>query len=205
MAEKRQIPAPTLGRICTYIRVLERSTGSSISSAAIADAAGVNAAQVRKDLSYLGEFGQPGVGYGVGELREGLKHLMGLDRHRHVVIVGAGALGSALITYPGFEARGFRVAAVFDNNPAKIGHRLRGHLILPADELPERIAELGAEIGVIAVPRATAQAVADTLVQAGIKAIVNFAPVLLRVPETVAVRNVDLTQQLECLAYYLED
>jgi len=205
MADKKQIPAPTLGRICTYIRVLERSTGCSISSAAIAEAAGVNAAQVRKDLSYLGEFGQAGVGYDVGELREALKHLMGLDRPRHVVIVGAGALGSALITYPGFEARGFRVVAVFDNNPAKIGHRLRGHLILPADELAERIAELGAEIGVIAVPRTTAQAVADALVQAGIKAIVNFAPVLLRVPETVAVRNVDLTQQLECLAYYLQD
>jgi redox-sensing transcriptional repressor len=205
MEQRRQIPDPTLPRICTYIRVLENVREPNISSAAIAEAAGVNAAQVRKDLSFVGEFGQPGVGYDVGELHAALKRAMGLEREHKVVIVGAGALGSALVAYPGFERRGFRVVAMFDRNPAKVGHRLRGYPILPVEDLPEQIEELGAEVAVIAVPHTGAQAVADTLVAAGIAAIVNFAPVSLRLPESVAVRNVDLTQQLECLAYYLED
>lgn len=205
MAKTRQIPDPTLPRICTYIRVLDAAGGPNISSAVIAEAAGVNAAQVRKDLSFIGEFGQPGVGYDVAELHGALKRLMGLEREHKVVIVGAGALGSALVAYPGFERRGFRVVAMFDNNPAKIGHRLRGYPILPVADLPQEIQELGAEVALIAVPHTAAQGVADTLVEAGIAAIVNFAPVSLRVPESVAVRNVDLTQQLECLAYYLED
>lgn len=203
MTQHKQIPDPTLARICTYIRVLELHRGSHISSGAIAEAAGVNAAQVRKDLSFVGQFGQPGVGYDTAELVSPLKRTLGLDREHKVLIIGAGALGSALITYPGFEARGFRIVAMFDNNPAKIGHRLRGHLILSVDELPQAVDDLGAEIGIIAVPHVAAQSVADTLVEAGITAIVNFAPVSLRVPETVAVRKVDLTQQLECLAYYL--
>jgi len=205
MRGKKQIPDPTLGRISSYIRVLERAEGANISSAAIAEAAGVNAPQVRKDLSYVAEFGQPGVGYDVAELERELKRRLGLDRERNVVLVGAGALGSALITYPGFQGRGFRIVGVFDNNPAKIGHRLRGHLTLPVDQLAEQVPYLEAEIGVLTVPRTAAQAVADGLVEAGIGAILNFAPVSLRVPESVHVRNVDLTQQLECLAYYLTD
>lgn len=191
--------------MCTYLRVLERHDQPTISSAAIAEAAGVNAAQVRKDLSFFGEFGRPGVGYEVSSLAASLRHLMGLDRERRVVIIGAGMLGAALVTYPGFAARGFRVVAIFDNNPAKVGHRLRGYEVMPVDRLAETVHAEDAAIGIIAVPRAAAQEVADTLVAAGIKAIVNFAPVSLRVPPHVHVRNVDLTQQLEALAYYLDD
>ena len=201
---KRHIPDPTLLRMCTYLRVLERQEGPTMSSAAIAEAAGVNAAQVRKDLSFFGEFGRPGVGYDVQEVATSLKRLMGLATERRVVIVGAGALGAALITYPGFSARGFRVVAIFDNNPAKVGHRLRGYEVMPIERMTETVQAEDADIGIIAVPRAAAQEVADMLVEAGVSAIVNFAPVTLRVADRVRVRNVDLTQQLEALAYYLD-
>lgn len=204
MSERKPIPDPTLLRVCTYLRVLERHEGATMSSAAIAEAAGVNAAQVRKDLSYFGEFGRPGVGYDVQGLAASLRHLMGLDRERRVVIIGAGALGAALVTYPGFSARGFRVVAIFDNNPAKVGHRLRGYEVMAVERLAETVAAEGAVIGIIAVPRAAAQEVADTLVAANIEAIVNFAPIPLRVPPHVKLRSVDLTQQLEALAYYLD-
>lgn len=205
MAERKQIPDPTLLRICRYLRILERHPEPTISSAAIAEAAGVNAAQVRKDLSFFGEFGQPGVGYDVAQLLSSLKHLMGLDHEREVVVVGAGALGSALINYPGFEERGFRIVGVFDNNPAKVGHRLRGYEVMAFDRLAEAIADLNVSIGIIAVPRVAAQDVADALIDAGVKGIVNFAPVTLKVPEDVVVRNVDLTLQLETLAFNLEN
>lgn len=203
MAENKHIPDPTLLRMCRYLRILERHDDPTISSAAIAEAAGVNAAQVRKDLSFFGEFGQPGVGYHTDELLASLKRMMGLDDELEVVVVGAGALGSALINYPGFENRGFRIVAVFDNNPAKIGHRLRGYEIMPFDRLKENIAEHDVSLGIIAVPRVAAQDVADALIEAGVKGIVNFAPVNLRVPEGVVVRSVDLTLQLETLAYHL--
>lgn len=205
MAERKPVPDPTLLRICRYLRILERHDEPTISSAAIAEAAGVNAAQVRKDLSYFGEFGQPGVGYDVKELHASLKRMMGLDREREVVVVGAGALGSALINYPGFENRGFRIAAIFDNNPAKVGHRLRGYEVMAMERLPEVIRETGACLAIIAVPRVAAQDVADALISAGIRGILNFAPVTLKVPDDVVVRSVDLTLQLETLAYHLND
>jgi redox-sensing transcriptional repressor len=204
MAQNKQIPDPTLLRMCRYLRILERHEDDTISSAAIADAAGVNAAQVRKDLSFFGEFGQPGVGYHTEELLASLKRMMGLDEELEVVVVGAGALGSALINYPGFENRGFRIVAVFDNNPAKVGHRLRGYEIKPFDTLDETVEEANVSLGIIAVPRAAAQSVADALIEAGVKGILNFAPVTLKVPEGVVVRSVDLTLQLETLAYHLQ-
>ncbi|MGC9317602.1 MAG: redox-sensing transcriptional repressor Rex [Armatimonadota bacterium] len=205
MPERKQVPDPTLLRICRYVRILERHSGPTISSAAIAEAAGVNAAQVRKDLSFFGEFGQPGVGYDVEQLHSSLKRMMGLDRELKVVVVGAGALGSALINYPGFERRGFRIVAVLDNDPAKIGGRLRGYEVMAFDRLREVIADENVSIGVIAVPRQAAQAVADALIDAGIKAILNFAPVTLKVPDEVVVRGVDLTLQLETLAFHLSN
>lgn len=205
MPESKHIPDPTLLRMCRYLRILERHDDATISSAAIADAAGVNAAQVRKDLSFFGEFGQPGVGYHTKELLASLKRMMGLDEELEVVVVGAGALGSALINYPGFENRGFRIVAVFDNNPAKVGHRLRGYEIMPFDRLKETIKDYDVRLAIIAVPRVSAQEVADSLIEAGIKGIVNFAPVTLKVPEGVVVRSVDVTLQLETLAYHLRD
>jgi redox-sensing transcriptional repressor len=203
MAESKQIPDPTLLRMCRYLRILERHDDPTISSAAIAEAAGVNAAQVRKDLSFFGEFGQPGVGYHTEELLASLKRMMGLNDELKVVVVGAGALGSALINYPGFENRGFRIVAVFDNNPAKVGHRLRGYEIMPFDQLKTTIEGHDVALGIIAVPRVAAQGVADALIDAGVKGIVNFAPVTLKVPDGVVVRSVDLTLQLETLAYHL--
>lgn len=205
MAERKSVPDPTLLRICRYLRILERHGEPTISSAAIAEAAGVNAAQVRKDLSFFGEFGQPGVGYDVKQLLSSLKKMMGLDREREVIVIGAGALGSALINYPGFENRGFRIVGVFDNNPAKIGHRLRGYEVMPIDRLSEVISEHNVSIGIIAVPRQSAQDVADALIEAGVYGIVNFAPVTLKVPDGVVVRSVDLTLQLETLAFYLDN
>lgn len=200
-----QIPDPTLLRMCRYLRILERTDDETISSAEIAEAAGVNAAQVRKDLSFFGEFGQPGVGYHTKDLLDSLKRMMGLDEELEVVVVGAGALGSALINYPGFENRGFRIVAVFDNNPAKVGHRLRGYEIMAFDRLAEIIAEHDVSLAIIAVPRVSAQEVASALIEAGVRGILNFAPVNLKVPEGVVVRSVDLTLQLETLAYYLRD
>ncbi|HCA46420.1 MAG TPA: redox-sensing transcriptional repressor Rex [Armatimonadetes bacterium] len=210
MAETRarngtQIPDPTLLRMCRYLRILERTDDEKISSAEIAEAAGVNAAQVRKDLSFFGEFGQPGVGYRTKDLLDSLKRMMGLDEELEVVVVGAGALGSALINYPGFENRGFRIVAVFDNNPAKVGHRLRGYEIIAFDRLPEVIADHDVSLAIIAVPRVAAQEVVSALIEAGVKGILNFAPINLKVPDDVVVRSVDLTLQLETLAYYLRD
>ena len=129
--------------------------------------------------------------------------MMGLDEEIEVVVVGAGALGSALINYPGFENRGFRIVAVFDNNPAKVGHRLRGYEIMAFDRLKATVADHAVSLAIIAVPRVAAQDVADALIDAGIKGIVNFAPVTLKVPDDVVVRSVDLTLQLETLAYHL--
>ena len=205
MPERKPVPDPTLLRICRYLRILERQEANTISSAAIADAAGVNAAQVRKDLSFFGEFGQPGVGYNVQHLLASLKRMMGLDREREVVVIGAGALGSALINYPGFESRGFKIVGVFDNNPAKIGHRLRGYEVMAFDRLAEEIADRNVSLAIIAVPRLAAQDVADALIAAGVRGLLNFAPVTLRVPDHVVVRTVDLTLQLETLAYHLGD
>lgn len=205
MSERKQVPDPTLLRMCRYLRILERHGEPKISSARIAEAAGVNAAQVRKDLSFFGEFGQPGVGYYKDELLASLKQMMGLDEQIEVVVVGAGALGSALINYPGFEERGFNIVAILDNNPAKVGHRLRGYEVMAFDRLKEIAAEHSVSIGIIAVPRAAAQAVADALIEAGVHGIVNFAPVTLKVPGDVVVRSVDLTLQLETLPFHLRD
>ena len=203
MSERKQVPDPTLLRICRYLRILERHPEPTISSARIAEAAGVNAAQVRKDLSFFGEFGQPGVGYHTEELLASLKQMMRLDQVLEVVVVGAGALGSALINYPGFEERGFNIVAILDNNPAKVGHRLRGYEVIAFDRLKEITAGHNVSIGIIAVPRAAAQTVADALIEAGVNGIVNFAPVTLNTPEHVVVRSVDLTLQLETLAFHL--
>ena len=205
MSERKPVPDPTLLRMCRYLRVLERHGEPTISSARIAEGAGVNAAQVRKDLSFFGEFGQPGVGYYTEELLASLKQMMGLDRSLEVVVVGAGALGSALINYPGFEERGFSIVGVFDDNPAKIGHRLRGYEIIAFERLKETLEGHDVRIGIIAVPRISAQDVADALIDAGVHGIVNFAPVTLSLPDHVVVRNVDLTLQLETLAFHIRD
>jgi len=164
------IPEATVGRISTYltiVRQLEREGRQTASSSEIGERANVNAAQVRKDLSYFGDFGRRGLGYRVSDLRVHLMRILGVEHERKVILVGAGNLGAALVGYPGFEARGFRIVAVLDNNPAKIGHRLYGQRILPMQSLNEVVQSTGAEQGIVAVPGAAAQSVVDGLVACG--------------------------------------
>jgi redox-sensing transcriptional repressor len=201
-----KIPQPTIERLSAYLQCVRGMYADNIATASsteIAQRTGINAAQFRKDLSYFGEFGTPGLGYDVMELEAHLSRIMGLDAQRDVLLVGAGNLGAALSSYMGFSERGFRVVAVFDNDPRKIGQKLAGQTILHVDDLPKANAELGAPVGVVTVPRIAAQGVVDKLVAAGVKAILNFAPTAILVRPGIAVRNVDLTSEMEILSYYL--
>jgi len=165
---------------------------------------GIAAVQIRKDLSYFGEFGRPGIGYEVQDLLTRLTQIMHLDRQHRVVIVGAGNLGSALAGYSGFVLSPFRVAGIFDNNFNKIGRQLWDLEILDVQRLAKANKELKASIGMVAVPADAAQEAVDLLVKAGIRAILNFAPAIIEVPEGVALRHVDLTRELEVLSYFTD-
>ncbi|MBM3498295.1 MAG: redox-sensing transcriptional repressor Rex [Armatimonadetes bacterium] len=206
MSPNPVIPDTAVTRLATYLRVLsERQVEGRlhVSSAFIGAAAGVSPDQVRKDLSHFGEFGRPGVGYDLEQLRYHLARILRLDRVRPAVLVGAGSLGSALARYTGFPQRGFRIAAVFDIDPQRVGTKLGELTVEHVDCLSRRVAELGASIGIIAVPRWACQSVVEQLAAAGLQAILNFAPGKVDVPEGVNVRSVDLARELECLAYYL--
>jgi redox-sensing transcriptional repressor len=176
---------------------------ATASSTEIAERTGINAAQFRKDLSYFGEFGTPGLGYDVAELEAHLARIMGLDTPRDVLLVGAGNLGAALSSYMGFSERGFRVVAIFDADPNKVGQKIAGQTVHHLNDLAKINAELGAQVGVVAVPRVAAQEVVDKLVAAGVQAILNFAPTAILVRPGIIVRNVDLTSEMEVLSYYL--
>lgn len=204
---RTQPSKPTIERLSTYIKCLRAMKKDGIltaSSADIAAATGVNAAQFRKDLSYFGEFGTPGRGYNVEQLQAHLANIMGLREKHHVLLVGAGNLGSALAGYPGFKERGFEIVAVFDNDPRKIGTKIGNLEVMDVDTLPKVNAELKADVGIVAVPAEAAQAVVDRLVAGGVKAILNFAPATPQVRPGIVVRNVDLTSELEVLSYYLQ-
>ena len=199
-------PEPTIGRLVVYLRFLRRALQEgqrTVSSAEIEKRTGISSGQVRKDLSYFGEFGKPGLGYAVEPLLDGLRQIMNLEQERRFVIVGAGNLGSALAGYGGFRESGFRLAAIFDNNYNKIGRKLWEHEILDIARLPEIIAEERVEIGLITTPAEAAQEVAVQMAQAGIKAILNFAPARIALPKPAVVRHVDLTRELEVLCYFL--
>ncbi len=202
-----KVPVPTLERLATYLRYLidlEQDHVETISSAEVEEQTGVNAAQFRKDLSYFGEFGKPGVGYNVAELQNRIARILKIDQEQRVLLVGAGNLGSALVGYPGLKEHKFQVVAVFDNNYAKIGRQLWDMEILDVAKLKEVNAKLRAQIAILAVPRAAAQNVTEALVEAGVHAILNFAPTVLKVPETVVVRNVSFLQELAVLSYHLQ-
>jgi redox-sensing transcriptional repressor len=201
---RRRIPEATVARLPVYLRILydlatERVT--SVSSEKLAELAGVNAAKVRKDLSYLGSYGTRGVGYEVDYLTYQMSRELGLTHDWPVVIVGAGNLGHALANYAGFNERGFPVAALFDVDAAKVGSTIGGIAVHHLDELPDLVGDDGA-IGVIATPAPAAQQAADRLVAAGVTAILNFAPVILNVPRGVTVRKVDLAVELQILSFY---
>jgi redox-sensing transcriptional repressor len=205
MASGRRIPEATVTRLPLYLRVLGEAAAArteTISSEALAARAGVNAAQVRKDLSYLGSYGTRGVGYEVAYLILQISRRLGLDAERRVAIVGAGNLGQALASYGGFPARGFNVVAAFDADPAKVGTVVGSTVVAPVACLLEVLREKGVDIAVITTPAPAAQAVADTLVEAGVGCILNFAPTSLVVPDHVALRQVDLGIELQILSFY---
>jgi len=178
-------------------------TASSCSSEEIAIAAGVSAAQVRKDLSYLGSHGTRGVGYDIDELRIQIRKTLGLINHYPVVIVGAGNLGRALANYNGFENWGFEIVAILDIDESKIGRDIAGVTVDSLHRLEEIIEGNSVKIGIIATPPSSAQTVADRLTEAGVKSILNLAPTILKTDEGISVRRVDLSTELGILAYHL--
>ena len=201
----RGIPDATIARVPVYLRALNQLAEAEIdtvSSRALAEAAGVNSAQLRKDLSYLGSYGTRGVGYDVDYLRQQIGRQVGSARDWPVIIVGLGNLGTALANYSGFYSRGFRVVGLIDPAPELVGRNIHGLAISDLSELEDVVARTGAAIAVIATPADAAQAVADRLVGLGVTSILNFAPVVLVVPDGVNVRKVDLGQELQILAYH---
>ncbi len=201
----RDIPEATVARLPVYLRALtalvEQGT-VTCSSEALATAAGVNSAKLRKDLSYLGSYGTRGVGYDVDYLRYQIAREIGVTQDWPVVIVGIGNLGHALANYSGFRSRGFRVVALLDADPQRHDEVVAGVDVRPFRDLAEIVHEHGVAIGVIATPAAAAQDVADTMVSCGISSILNFAPAVLTVPPGVDVRKVDLSIELQILAYH---
>jgi redox-sensing transcriptional repressor len=201
----RGIPDATVARLPVYLRALSSYADSgvaTVSSEELAAAAGVNSAKLRKDLSYLGSYGTRGVGYDVDYLVYQISRELGLTQDWPVVIVGIGNLGHALANYGGFTSRGFRVAALVDADPTQIGEEVAGLLVKPLIRLDDVVRETRCSIGVIATPGRAAQDVCDRLVRAGVTSILNFAPVVLSVPQGVDVRKVDLSIELQILAFH---
>ncbi len=201
----RGIPDATVARLPVYLRALNALAEQGVASCAsneLAEQAGVNPAKLRKDLSYLGSYGTRGVGYDVEYLRYQIAREMGQTQDWDVVIVGIGNLGSALSAYQGFSTRGIRVAALVDADPARVGTTVSDLVVSSVADLDTIVAERQISIGVIATPGEAAQEVADRLVAAGITSILNFAPALVQVPEGVDVRKVDLSIELQILAYH---
>ena len=200
----RSIPEATVARLAVYLRVLSILADggrSTVSSGELASAAGVNPAGLRKDLSHLGPCGTRGVGYEVRTLRDRIARVLGVERSRACVLVGIGNLGAALADYAGFGSRGFEFVGLFDAAPDRVGRRIGGQVVRPVDELEAVVGETEASLGVIATPAEVAQGVCDRLVATGIRSILNFAPVTLAAPPDVDVRQVDLSVELQVLAF----
>jgi len=205
--KRKSIPEPTIARLPRYLRSFAEFNQQKklvISSKELAAVSSINPAQVRKDLAYFGQFGQRGVGYDVNTLDSKMREILGLHKVWKLALIGAGHLGTALLQYGGFSKAGFRVEAAFDVDPSKVGWELEGVRIWATPAIRQVVREKKIEIGIIAVPASQAQRVADELVDAGIRAILNFAPCVLSVPKSVLVRGVDLASELEHLTYFLE-
>jgi redox-sensing transcriptional repressor len=197
-----------VGRVSLYLRQLEafqRQGHTTVSSSQLGAALTINNAQVRKDLAFFGQFGYPGIGYRIEELIAALRHILGIDRDWPLALVGLGNLGRALLKYRGFRSRGFHIVALFDNDPTKIGQVYDGLTVEPLDALRRTVAGRGISLAVLSVPADAAQRVADLMVGSGILGILNFAPVTLNVPPSVNVVGVDLSVQLEHLAYKVQN
>ncbi len=199
---ERKIPASAVPRLSRYYRALLESRDKDvISSEEISSLTGFTAAQVRKDLTYFGQFGTPGRGYSVQELRKALIQILGIDRVWNVVLLGVGKLGAALLGYKGFRLQGFRLVSAFDVDAAKVGSQVEGVPIHPLEHIQEVVKKENVQMGIVAVPQEKAQAATDLLVAAGVRSILNFAPIRLKVPEEVMIHHVDMASELEKLSF----
>lgn len=203
------IPDIVIRRLPIYVRTLRLIASDEVATVSSDDLArliGVTAAQIRRDLSYFGKFGKQGKGYDVATLVAEIEHILNLDRQWDVALVGFGNLGQALASYRGFGATTFEIVAIFDRNPAKIGRVSEdGVPVLNADEITRVVRERNIRMGIIAVPAAAGQEAADALIKGGVRAILNYAPVILHVPDSVWVREIDPTGAMQSMTYYLED
>ena len=209
MKNRDSIPEATVERLPLYYRYLDKlllfENIEVVSSKELGGKLGIAPTQVRKDLSYYGEFGRRGVGYDVQELKKSLGKILGVDKMRPAVLVGAGNLGTALVNYKGFQKMGLNICCVLDDDPDKIGQEVAGIGIEGTEKMADFISAKGIKVGIISVPAGAAQDVADKLVEAGIKAIWNFAPTRLYVPDGVIVRNEDLAVGIVSLIYHLSE
>lgn len=204
----RKIAESTVRRLSLYLRFLEEFEAhgtATVSSGALAQRGGTTAAQVRKDLSFFGSFGKRGLGYDVHALAHALRDILGLDRRYEIAVVGAGKLGSALIQYHGFHERGFHIRWVYDRDSGKIGTDWNGVRVRDVRNLDKDLADAPVDIAILATPGDVAQEIADRLVGSGVKAILNFAPAQLVVPDDVAVKHVNMALELETLSYALRN
>ena len=204
----KKISESTVRRLSLYLRFLQEAADrglDTISSDELAQRGGTTSAQVRKDLSFFGSFGKRGLGYSVPELVQQIREILGLSRPWRVALVGAGKIGSALFSYRDFQRRGFHICAVFDSDPAKVGAAWGDLRVRPDEEMDHALREEGIDIVIVAVPADAAQGVVDRVVDAGVRAILNFAPTRLRVPSGVSLRNVDMTVELEGLSFAIHN
>jgi redox-sensing transcriptional repressor len=205
-ADKDRIPEGVIERLPTYLSVLIqlRQDGCyTVSSARLGELTDINPAQIRRDLTHFGSFGKRGVGYEIVTLIDKIQRILGSDHTHRLVLVGAGHLGSAIASYNGLRARGFVVAAIFDKDPEKVGERIADIIVQDVDELERVVMDQNIRIGVIAVPPEAAQEVADRLSAAGIRVILNYTSVVVKVPETVRLHNTDPVRELLHTLYYL--
>ena len=205
--KKREIPDIIVSRLPVYLRALRRMQAQNqptTSSQELGDQVGISAAQIRKDLSQFGEFGKQGTGYNIAFLAGKLSEILQVERVWDVALVGMGDMGHALARYPGFKDRGFRVAVVFDNDPSKVGERVGEFVVRDMHQMAETIREAGIRVAMVCVPAAVAQAVTNQLVDAGVKAILNYAPISLTVPAGVRVQYLDPSIGLQRMTYYLD-
>lgn len=199
-----KIPEITVERLSIYLRTLKKLSNKRVlPSQELADLVGTSNAQVRKDLAYFGEFGTPGQGYRVGKLKKEISHILGVDRTWWIALVGTGNLGAALLAYPGFKQQGFEIKVAFDNDLSKIGKIWQGVKIRDAEKIPQILSKQKIKIGIITTPAKAAQEIANKLVEGGVKAILNFAPARILVPEGVKLINIDPSIELEALSYFL--
>lgn len=202
-----EIPDIVIRRLPIYVRTLKglREDGkASVSSEELANLIGVTAAQIRRDLSYFGKFGKQGKGYDIAHLSNAIDRILKLDRQWPMVLVGMGRLGHAIASYRGFSRSSFAIEALFDEDPAKVGERVNELVVQPISEVVETMRARGIRVGIIATPRVKAQEAADLLVAGGAEAILNYAPVILRVPDNVTVREIDPVSALQSMTYYIE-